>query len=105
VHIEGDIVLVDLGEELHVGPVLERGPSGDAVVAAILRENPGARIVDRGSYVRVLVPERCEVSRHAIEMELGGAVTFPCDLERIMPSFKGAMCVTDDEVVWKRAWR
>ena len=41
-----------------VGPVLQRGPVGDAVLAAIEALNADVELLDRGAYVRVLVPIR-----------------------------------------------
>ena len=46
----------------------------DAIVAAIRRENAGVEVTDRGSYLRVLVPARCAVSRAAIEAALEPSV-------------------------------
>jgi toluene monooxygenase system ferredoxin subunit len=83
-----------------VGPVLQAGPLADAVRAAILDLNGRARIVDRGAYVRVLVPGRCVVRREAVERRTGRPFRLPVDLEPIMPSFKGALTVTEDEAVW-----
>jgi toluene monooxygenase system protein D len=57
-------------------------------------------VQDRGSYVRVLVPGRCRVTRESIEAALGRPFALPADLELVMPSFMGAFTVTDDEAVW-----
>jgi hypothetical protein len=84
----------------HVGPVLEASETAQAVVDAIFAENPGAKMIDRGSYWRVLVPGRCAVSRRAIEARLGRPFVLPGDLERVMPSFKGKLVVSDEEVIW-----
>lgn len=86
-----------------VGPVLEADEVGDAIIAAIREANPGATILERGSYRRVLVPDRCVVRRAAIERALGRPFRLPGDLELVMPSFKGTIEITDDEVVW--TWR
>lgn len=85
-----------------VGPVLDASADGRAIAAAIRADNPGAVVVDRGSYVRVLVPGRCAIRRDAIERALGKPFALPGDLEQLMPSFKGTLTITDDEVVW--AW-
>ncbi len=84
----------------HVGPVLEAGETAQAVVDAIMAENPGAQLIDRGSYWRVLVRGRCTVTRRAIEARLGRPFVLPGDLERVMPSFKGKLVMGDDQVVW-----
>ena len=91
--------MVDTGD--HVGPVLQAGVAADAVVAAICELNEGAQVAHRGSYLRVLVPGRCAVTRQAIERHLGGPFRLPRDLEQIMPSFKGRLSLSDDEASWQ----
>ena len=86
-----------------VGPVLEADEVGDAIIAAIREANPGATVLDRGGYRRVLVPGRCVVARAAIERALGRPFRLPADLELVMPAFQGTMQISDDEVVW--SWR
>jgi hypothetical protein len=81
--------------------VLQSGPVTEAVVAAIRAQNAGARVVDRGAYVRVLCPGRCVVTRAAIEAATGAAFRLPGDLELIMSSFKGRFAVTSDEARWE----
>jgi hypothetical protein len=87
--------------ERRVGPVLTAGVCANAVVAAISKENPGASVSDRGGYVRVLVSGRCQVTRQAIELELGRPFALPRDLELIMPSFRGKLQLGADAVVWE----
>src|SRR5206468_10845035 len=87
--------------EDHVGPVLETGETARAVIAAIRELNEAVEVRDRGSYVRVLVPQRCRVTRDAIEHTLGRPFRLPGDLEIVMPSFKGMFRVTGDEAVWE----
>lgn len=84
-----------------VGPVLVEGVETDAVIAAIRELNADVTVVDRGAYVRVEVPDRCVVTRAAIERGLGRSFVLPGDLERIMPSFKGALSVADDQAAWE----
>jgi len=86
-----------------VGPVLEADDIGRAIIAAIREANTGVTVLDRGGYLRVLVPGRCVVRRAAIERALGRPFRLPGDLELVMPSFQGAIRITDDEVVW--SWR
>ncbi|MEP6653275.1 MAG: MmoB/DmpM family protein [Myxococcales bacterium] len=85
-----------------VGPVLTAGRVADAIVAAIQKENVGVQVTDRGSYLRVSVPDRCQVSRAAIEAALDQAQPFrlPGDLERVMPSFSGRFQVSEDAAAW-----
>ncbi len=84
-----------------VGPVLQVGPLSDAFLAAIRADNPEAEFVDRGSYVRVLVPGRCRLTRLALEKELEAEVRFPSDLEAVMASFKGRLTLSADEARWE----
>ena len=84
-----------------VGPVLQRGEGADVVIAAIQELNLDVVLVDRGAYVRVLVPNRCVVTRKAIEAHLGRAFLLPGDLEPIMPAFKGRFRVDDDQAIWE----
>jgi MmoB/DmpM family len=83
-----------------VGPVLAAGPVADAIVAAIRRENDGVEVIDRGSYLRVLVPSQCAVSREAIESALSRPFRLPGDLEQVMPSFRGRFQVSEDQASW-----
>jgi hypothetical protein len=84
-----------------VGPVLQTGPEADAVIAAISALNSHVELVDRGAYVRVLVPHRCVVTREAIEAQLQRPFRLPRDLEAIMSSFKGLFRVTADQASWE----
>jgi len=83
-----------------VGPVLTGHPRAQAVLEAIRRLNPSAEIHNRGSYIRVLAPRRCLVTRSAVEDILGQPFDFRAELEIMMPSFKGRMRLDDDEAVW-----
>jgi hypothetical protein len=82
------------------GPVLTRGPTSEALVGLIRSLHPGARLVDRGAYLRVLVPGGCRLSRADIEGRLGRPFRLPADLEELMPSWKGTLAMSDDEVSW-----
>jgi toluene monooxygenase system protein D len=83
-----------------VGPVLEAGDASAPVLAAIRELNADVQVEDRGAYLRVLVPERCVVTRAAIEAAAGQPFRLPGDLERVMPSFKGRFAVTEDAAEW-----
>lgn len=84
-----------------VGPVLVTTPLGEAMLAAIGRENAAWRVLRRGGLVRVLVKGRCSLRRELVEEEWGQRVTFPGDLERVMPSFKGHLLIDADQAVWE----
>jgi hypothetical protein len=86
-----------------VGPVLQKGRTTDAVVAAIQQLNEGVDIVDRGAYFRILVLGRCRVTKLAIERHAGEPFRLPSDLEMIMSSFKGTLEISEDEAVWQLA--
>ncbi len=83
-----------------VGPVLLAEDAAHAIVAAIRELNSNVKIVDRGSYLRVLVPRRCVVTRAAIEKTLGRPFPIPGELEALMPSFQGRFKLTEDEASW-----
>ena len=83
-----------------VGPVLTSGRVADAIDVAIREENPDAQVTDRGSYLRVLVPRRCRVTRVAIEAALSHPFHLPGDLELVMPSFRGRFYVSEDQACW-----
>jgi hypothetical protein len=84
-----------------VGPVLLAGRTSEAVIAAIRELNEGVETVDRGSYVRVLVPGECRLERAAVERHLGAPFALPADLERVMASFQGRLEVDEDEARWR----
>ena len=87
--------------ENEVGPVLLAGRVADAIVAAIRRQNAGARVSVRGSYVRVAVSRRCEVHARVIEDLLGEPFRLPADLEKVMPSFRGQMRLSEEQALWE----
>jgi toluene monooxygenase system protein D len=83
-----------------VGPVLEASEPGRAVVAAIRQLNADVTVVDRGGYLRVLVPRRCVVTRGAIESALGQKFELPLDLEALMLAFKGRITMDGEHAEW-----
>ena len=84
-----------------VGPVLQTGAVSDAIVAAIKDLNQDVLVVDRGAYLRVLVPQRCIVTREAIERRLGRSFRFPGELEVVMSGFKGAILLSENDATWQ----
>ena len=84
-----------------VGPVLQSGTVANAIVAAIKDLNQDVLVVDRGAYVRVLVPQRCVVTRSAIEKHLGRPFRFPGELETVMSAFKGSLQMDQDGAAWQ----
>jgi toluene monooxygenase system ferredoxin subunit len=100
VDVSGALGAEDPGDD-DVGPVLQAGALGDAVVEAIRTLNAEARVVDRGAYRRVLCHRRCIVTRAAIEARTGTPFRLPGDLELVMSSFKGRFAVSDEEARWE----
>lgn len=86
-----------------VGPVLQSGTVANAIVAAIKDLNRDVLIIDRGAYVRVLVPQCCIVTRAAIEKHLGRSFRFPGELETVMSAFKGSFQLNQDDAAWRFA--
>jgi hypothetical protein len=84
-----------------VGPVLQSGPVANAIIAAIRELNHDVMVVDRGAYVRVLVPQCCIVTRSAIEKHLGRSFHFPRQLETVMSAFKGSLRLNQDDAAWR----
>ena len=84
-----------------VGPVLQSGPVANAIIAAIQDLNKDVIVVDRGAYVRVLVPQCCVVTRSAIERHLGRPFRFPGELETVMSAFKGSRRLNQDDAAWR----
>jgi toluene monooxygenase system protein D len=84
-----------------VGPVLQSGPVANAIIAAIQDLNKDVIVVDRGAYVRVLVPQCCVVTRSAIEKHLGRTFRFPGELETVMSAFKGSLRLNQDDAAWR----
>jgi toluene monooxygenase system protein D len=84
----------------YVGPVLRAGEVAEAVTAAIRQLNDTVIVLDRGAYQRVLVPQRCVLTRAAVEAHLGRSLRFPGDLEKVMPAFQGSFTVSESEAVW-----
>jgi MmoB/DmpM family len=85
----------------HVGPVLQAGAVSDAIVAAIKDLNQNVLVLNRGAYLRVLVPGKCIVTRKAIEKHLGRSFRFPGELETVMSAFKGAIVLTEGDATWQ----
>src|SRR5260221_4282810 len=83
-----------------VGPVLQKGPITDAIVAAIRELNGDIEVVDRGAYLRVSSPGRCRVTSAAVASRTGAPFRLPSDLELVMSSFKGLFEMSEDEAIW-----
>jgi toluene monooxygenase system protein D len=84
-----------------VGPVLESGEIGHAVLAAIRAHNRDVLVTDRGAYLRVAVPRRCLLDRLTVERVLGRPFRLPGDLELVMPAFAGYLRIERDRALWE----
>jgi hypothetical protein len=83
-----------------VGPVLIANAAGRAVVEAIQRRNTAVRVVDRGAYLRVLVPQRCVFVADDVRQPGGEPFELPIDLEAVMPAYQGTLRVDGRTVEW-----
>ena len=85
-----------------VGPVLRMSDDVDAIVAAIVDDNPGQRVtvVDRGAYTRVSGDGELRVTRASIERHLGRGFEMR-QLEGLMSAFAGRIDMTSEEVRWR----
>lgn len=86
-----------------VGPVLQSGTVANAIIEAIKDLNQDVLVVDRGAYVRILVPQSCVVTRSAIEKHLGRPFRFPGELETVMSAFKGSLELNQEDAAWRFA--
>ena len=85
-----------------VGPVLRMSDDVDAIVAAIVDDNPGQEVtvVDRGAYTRVSGDGELRVTRVSIARHLGRDFSMR-QLEALMPAFAGRIEMTSEEVRWR----
>jgi len=74
----------------------------DAIIAAIVEDNPGKQInvVDRGAYTRVSGDGELRVTRASIERNLGRDFQMR-QLEGLMSAFAGRIDMTSEEVWWR----
>src|SRR5215475_11597114 len=91
---------IELGDDL-VGPVIREGALADAVIDAVTDDNPGkdVKVFERGDYVRIHTERECRLTRASIEMHLGRRFELAM-LEAEMPSFKGRMESSTEEMRW-----
>jgi toluene monooxygenase system protein D len=85
-----------------VGPVLAMSDDVDAIVAAIVDDNPGQQVtvVDRGAYTRVSGPGELRVTRASIERHLGRSFEMR-EFEGLMSAFAGRIDMSSEEVRWR----
>jgi toluene monooxygenase system protein D len=73
----------------------------DAIIAAIVDDNPGQEVtvVERGAYTRVTGDGELRVTRESIERHLGRRFEMR-QLEGLMSAFAGRIDMTSQEVRW-----
>jgi toluene monooxygenase system protein D len=84
-----------------VGPVVRSGDLADAVIDAAIEDNPDREVLvfEREDYVRIHAERNCVVTRASIEKHLGRAFNMAM-LEIEMPSFKGRMQSSTEQMRW-----
>jgi toluene monooxygenase system protein D len=84
-----------------VGPVLRMSDDMDAIIAAIVDDNPGQEVtvVERGAYTRVTGDGELRVTRESIERHLGRRFEMR-QLEGLMSAFAGRIDMTSQEARW-----
>ncbi len=85
-----------------VGPVLRMSDDVDAIVAAIVDDNPGRQVTvtDQGAYTRVSGDGELRVTRASIARHLGRDFEMR-QLEGLMSAFAGRIEMTSEQVRWR----
>lgn len=84
-----------------VGPILLTSSSLTAVLIKVIQNSyPKVQVRDKGSYIRVMVPDLCKLNSVDVEKVLGFPFHLPSDLEAVMPSFKGTLSFADGAAIW-----
>ena len=86
-------------QQRFVGPVMNTGEIGEAVIEAIREDNQGRKIEieEHASYYRVKVEGECLISIATVSDVLGRDVLVS-DIEQNMPSFEGFIRVETDQM-------
>ena len=82
-----------------VGPVINNGEIGDAVLEAIYEDNQGRKIEveEHASYIRIKVEKVCVLRFDTVSDMLGRDVT-RSDIESNMPSLEGFIRVDSEKM-------
>ena len=76
------------------------GPRSQAVLAAIRELNGEVEVIDRGAYLRVLVRDRCRLTRSAVERHLGERFHLPGRPGGGDGLVRGTLSMSEEEAVW-----
>lgn len=84
-----------------VGPVLRMCEELEAVIRAIVDDNPeqSVDVVDCGAYVRVHAPRSLRLTLASLRRHVGRRFALR-QLEAIMPSFAGRIETTSEQITW-----
>lgn len=84
-----------------VGPVIRAGALAEAVIDAVVDDNPDKDVMvqDREDYIRIHTRGECRLTKASLEKALGQSYNLAA-LEIDMPSFKGRMKTRTGEYVW-----
>lgn len=82
-----------------VGPVMNKGDMGDAVIEAVHEDNSERKIVieEHASYFRIKVEGECLLRLKTVSDMLGSDVLLS-DIEASMPSFEGFIRVDSEKI-------
>lgn len=88
-------------DENLVGPVIRTGDLADAVIDAVIDDNPDreVKVIEGGDYVRIHTERDCLLTRASMEKHLGRTFDLAM-IETEMPSFKGRMQSSTEHMRW-----
>jgi len=88
-------------DENLVGPVIRTGALAEAVIDAVIDDNPEREVfvIERGDYVRIHTDHDCILTKASMEKHLGRNFDLAM-IEAEMPSFKGRMQSTTEQMRW-----
>ncbi len=83
----------------YVGPCIQQGEIGDAVLEAIRDDNPDRdiKVEEHASYLRIKVQGGCVIVFKTVGDMLGRAIT-RADIEANMPAFEGFIRVDSESI-------
>ncbi len=91
-----------VGKSYPVSAKLMAGEEAEAIVAAVLANNPAATVADHGSYLALSSPDALVLDTVAISEELGRPYDVPTLLV-VLASYTGQVEVQDTRLTIKNA--